>query len=71
MRIVHDDVDGVPKFTNLDNEKEYHLAIPTYLYEGRGVYGFAKEFWKAVEIPPSDESGLKNGKIIQNFELLI
>ncbi|CAL8095142.1 unnamed protein product [Orchesella dallaii] len=51
IRMVHD-VNGIPQLSDVIEESVYYLVIPTYLYEGRGVYEFAgvPKFWEDVFI---------------------
>lgn len=49
IRMTHDH-NGVPKMSDMLEQLDYYLVIPTYLYDGRGLYGFAGEegFWRNV-----------------------
>ncbi len=67
IRIVHDD-NGVPEFDELVDSKKYHLAIPTYLFEGRGEYDFAKAIWTEEKIPPKEGSSQTNGNLYEKYQ---
>lgn len=58
VRLVHDGF-GVPRMGDLNMSENYYLAIPTYLYEGRGVYDFAKSFWTDITVAGGKHAGKK------------
>lgn len=59
VRLVHDGF-GVPRLGNLNKDENYYLAIPTYLFEGRGVYDFASGFWEDIPVGDKNHAGNEN-----------
>ncbi|ODM94027.1 Protein 5NUC [Orchesella cincta] len=57
VRMVHD-INGIPKLSDMNDASLYYLVIPTYLYEGRGVYEIAgvENFWTDIIIDSKNSS---------------
>jgi len=46
VRVLHYEENSHPVMKPLDKNATYNLVVPSFIVEGRNVYGTAKEFWK-------------------------
>lgn len=60
IRMTHND-GGVPELGDIEDGQSYKLIIPTYLFEGRGVYTNMDKLW----------SPYQHGNVTSNFGNLI
>jgi len=46
VRMLQNDKNFHPVMKSLNETAIYHFVIPSCIFEGRNMYGFAKDFWK-------------------------
>lgn len=49
IRVIQD-IEGSSKLVDVQDNTRYFIVVPTYLYEGRGLYGLTQSegFWGQV-----------------------